>query len=128
MKELEKDFEIEKAYIDSTDPNPQLYKKRLNAFLGHSISIVCENKADVKYPIVSAASIIAKEARENEMEALGKLFEQKCSGYPSDPNTMKAIYNLDNLPKECKSLIRSEWRTIKRNSKDKHQKKLDLFF
>ncbi len=88
------------------------------------VSLVCEHKADLNHPVVSAASIVAKERREDEMKKLRREFGTDFgSGYPADPKTKDFIKeNFDN-PKYRK-IIRFSWNTIKRLLKAKNQKSL----
>ncbi len=78
------------------------------------IEIRAEHKADAKYPVVSGASIIAKERRELEVENLKKEFHVDFgSGYPSDPKTVLFLKeNFDN--KVFDKIIRHSWESVKR--------------
>ncbi|KAG5489942.1 hypothetical protein JKF63_00060 [Porcisia hertigi] len=71
------------AYIDTVGP-PETYQARLAGRFPH-LRVTVAKKADSKFPIVSAASIVAKTTRDAAIEALG---ESIGSGYPSDPRTM----------------------------------------
>lgn len=73
-----------------------------------------ENKADDLYPVVSAASIVAKESRERAMKALMEQYQIDCgSGYPSDPKTKKfLVENWQDV--RYNSFIRHSWATYKR--------------
>lgn len=75
--------------------------------------IIAEHKADVKYPIVSAASIIAKVTRDRAIEELEEsLGFELGSGYPSDKTTIDMIRrNLDN--ERLLKHVRAEWKTLK---------------
>ena len=88
------------------------------------ITMRCEHKADVNYPVVSAASIIAKEKREEEVRKIKELYGVDFgSGYSSDPKTQEFVKN--NFGDEkYKPIIRYSWDTIKRLVKDKEQRKL----
>ena len=76
--------------------------------------IIAEHKADVKYPVVSAASIIAKVTRDREIEKLERRLKIPLgSGYPSDYKT------IDIIKKNLKTgvldgNIRERWSTMDR--------------
>lgn len=76
------------------------------------ILIIAEHKADVRYPVVSAASIIAKVERDAEIERIqDKLGMDIGSGYPSDKVTIDAIRaNLNN--EKMAKFIRQRWKTL----------------
>jgi len=89
-----------------------------------NISLTCEHKADLNHPVVSAASILAKEKREEEIVKLKKEFEIDFgSGYPSDPKTVEFIQK-NFQEKKFSSIIRFSWDTVKKLTKGKEQKKL----
>ncbi|KAG5488461.1 hypothetical protein JIQ42_00068 [Leishmania sp. Namibia] len=71
------------AYVDTVGP-PEPYQARLAGRFPH-LRVTVAKKADSKFPIVSAASIVAKTTRDKAIEGLG---EDMGSGYPSDPRTM----------------------------------------
>ena len=75
--------------------------------------VIAEHKADVKYPVVSAASIIAKVTRDRAIEELEEsLGFELGSGYPSDKITIDMIRrNLDN--ERLLKHVRAEWKTLK---------------
>jgi len=75
--------------------------------------VIAEHKADVKYPVVSAASIIAKVTRDRAIEELEEsLGFELGSGYPSDKTTVDMIRrNLDN--ERLLKHVRAEWKTLK---------------
>ncbi|MEM0106889.1 MAG: ribonuclease HII [Candidatus Micrarchaeaceae archaeon] len=85
--------------------------------------IVTEHKADSRYPIVSAASIIAKVERDREIRKITKeLGIDIGSGYPSDYKTIDAVRK-NITRKDLGSHIRICWKTFA-NIK---QTKLDNF-
>lgn len=77
-----------------------------------SIKIMSEHKADARYPVVSAASIMAKVTRDEEIEKIS----DDCgidigSGYPSDKYTIEAI-KADLNKNVLTPYIRNYWKTM----------------
>ncbi len=91
--EIINELKPDKAYIDCPSPNIKAYTSYLRELLKKKdTDIIAEHKADVKYKVVSAASIIAKSTREKEMEKLKKIYREEIgSGYTSDPLTQKFL-------------------------------------
>ena len=89
--------------------------------------IISENKADTKYPIVGAASIAAKELREQELKQIRDNIKIDCgSGYPADPKT-KAFLKEHYKSKEFDFIFRKSWATYKDLVKKDCQRSLDEF-
>jgi ribonuclease HII len=89
-----------------------------------NIEMVCEHKADRNHVSVSAASILAKSAREREIKKLKEKYgEGMGSGYPSDPTTKKFLENHGKKHKN-KGIFRKSWKTWKKAHPNEKQKKL----
>ena len=117
-----------KVIVDCPSSNPQEWQDHLVTLIHKNvlplIQLSCEHKADANHPVVSAASIIAKETREEELVKLkAKLKIDFGSGYPSDPATIEFIKDNYNNP-EYKDIIRHSWNTVKRLQTAEDQKKL----
>lgn len=102
------------AYVDAADVDPARFSRRLREKSGIS-SIVAEHNADKNHVIVSAASIIAKVARDRSIEALRRKLELDIgSGYPSDSVTVafleKWLREHGELPPET----RRSWKTVQK--------------
>jgi ribonuclease HII len=110
--------------IDCPSTNIQSWTSDVRKLLEDpdSISLSCEHKADLHHPVVSAASILAKEKREDEIYRLKlELKTDFGSGYPADPKTKKFI--TENFNKEkYKYIIRFSWNTVKKLIKSNQQK------
>jgi len=123
---IEKDASI--LYLDSPDVIAQKFGMRISIYSSKPTRVVgikaerqkgvkytriiSEHKADSKYPVVSAASIIAKVTRDNAIKQLeDELGIAIGSGYPSDQTTIDAIrMNLKN--EALLKHIRDRWSTI----------------
>jgi len=115
------------AFVDAADVIANRFGKNIKERYSGEILITSEHKADVKYPIVSAASILAKVQRDSLIKQLeDELGMEIGSGYPSDPKTISFLENWvqdnDSLP----SFARYSWETSKRilEKYDRNQKTL----
>jgi ribonuclease HII len=114
------------VYVDASDILPDRFAEHIAENLPFSPKIVCEHKADATYPIVSAASIIAKVERDREISRLQKKHGNMGCGYPSDPNTIKFLENWIRKFGDYPDFVRKSWKTAKRvkSKADARQKKL----
>jgi ribonuclease H2 subunit A len=107
------------VYID-TIGRPETYQKKFEEeFKNYDIKFIVTIKADSKFPVVSAASIVAKVTRDRALEDW--VFEEKLegikfsrelgSGYPGDPKTKawlrKSMDKVFGFP----SVVRYSWKT-----------------
>lgn len=120
LNSLKKDPDV--VYIDAPDPNEDKFRKRVEKYYTGSARIVAEHFADKKYPIVSAASILAKVERDAEIGRIKKeLGYDFGSGYSSDERTINFLkeHIFDN---KVLKHVRIKWRTVddlrQRNLKD----------
>lgn len=112
-----------KVIIDLPGKNPDTFLKMIKADLSQ-IEVIAENKADMNYPVVAAASILAKVKRDQEMQSLSKNFNMNLgSGYPSDPQTKEILKANWNNPKFDK-IIRKTWAPWKELKKQAGQSSL----
>ena len=102
------------AYIDCLDVKPQRFCEEMENFR-EGLKVIAEHKAEDKYPIVAAASIVAKVERDTEIEKIRKEYRDVGSGYPSDPKTIEFLkrFSYENLP----HFVRKSWATVKKNQK-----------
>ena len=114
----------EKVIIDCPTTNSINFINELKTFLEYEPEIIAEHKADLKYEVASAASILAKVTRDREIEKLKNKFNVNFgSGYPSDPLTIKFLK--ENYNKY--DFFRKSWASYKRLVKVKDQKSLNNF-
>jgi len=89
------------VYVDAPDPDPEKYRARIEKYLKEPPRIVSEHKADAKYPIVSAASIIAKVLRDKAVREIEKEWGEFGTGYPHDERTIKQLERILKERGEC---------------------------
>jgi ribonuclease HII len=102
------------AYVDASDIQPQRFKEHIAADVPVCIQIISEHKADVKYPIVSAASIVAKVERDRAIRKLKNKYGDIGSGYPSDPKTLNFLEKWFSQFGAYPSFVRKSWKPAKR--------------
>ena len=120
LRELGGKKTLERVYVDSPDPVASKFEKRIRKYFDHEFQIVCEHKADVRYPVVGAASIIAKTERDAEIEEIKNFLRDRgvedCdfgSGYSHDKRTIGFLKKYHSLPL-LQPFIRHQWDTAKK--------------
>ncbi|MEJ2242154.1 MAG: ribonuclease HII [Candidatus Bathyarchaeota archaeon] len=102
------------VYVDASDILEKRFGYHIKEKLSFKIKIISEHKADQKYPIVSAASILAKVERDKEISQLQKIHGEIGCGYPHDPNTIKYLENCIKKFGFYPDFVRKSWKTSKR--------------
>ncbi|MCH8328984.1 MAG: ribonuclease HII, partial [Nanoarchaeota archaeon] len=98
----------DKAIIDAPSNNIGSYKEYLMGYVKNKkIKLILEHKADLNYPVVSAASILAKVTRDAEIEKIKKKIKIDFgSGYMADPKTVDF---LEKYYEKHSELFRKSW-------------------
>jgi ribonuclease HII len=115
--EIVKALKPERAYLDAVDVNAERFGIKIGEISGLALKgtvFVSEHKADSTYPIVSAASILAKVQRDLVITGLHDRYGDFGSGYPSDPKTVTFVTNLVRNGQKLPSIVRHSWRSVKR--------------
>jgi ribonuclease H2 subunit A len=133
---LKEGVNVTEVYVDTVG-NPGKYEELLRKQFSNEIIFTVTAKADSLFPVVSAASIVAKVTRdrvvskwvyrENTDDLTNPIFDNKVgSGYPADP------YTKSWLNKNCEdvfgfpSIVRFSWKTTANLFKSsKTMKKVD---
>ncbi|MBI2652057.1 ribonuclease HII [Candidatus Woesearchaeota archaeon] len=118
-------FEPDKAIIDCPSNNINSYKIYLRKLLKNKkIELILEHNAE-RYPLVAAASIIAKVTGDREIEKIKKQIGIDFgSGYMTDPKTVEFLKNnFEKYPE----LFRKSWFPYKDLLNQKFQKSLSDF-
>jgi ribonuclease HII len=102
-----------RAYVDACDVIASRYGQTVAACLDFPCQVTAEHHADENRPVVSAASIVAKVARDRIIDGLAASFGEIGSGYPSDEKTISFLagYIRDHgAPPSC---ARASWETTR---------------
>ena len=104
------------AYVDAADVNEHRFGRRIKEKLTNQkdTDVISMHKADTKIEVVAAASIIAKETRENEIRKLKEKIGDFGSGYPSDERTIKFLKSFYADNGKWPTGTRKSWKTIQR--------------
>ncbi len=130
IAELIQSFENspKEVIVDSPDIIADQFALRIKKYLREPVKIKTEHKADKRYPVVSAASIIAKVIRDREIEKLEKQYGKIGTGYPHDEDTLNFIERWIEEHGELPAFARKTWWTSIRLLDKKFQRKLNDFF
>jgi ribonuclease HII len=125
-----KKLKPELCYVDSADVNENRFKQDILSQLTFKTEIISKHKADDLYPIVGAASIIAKTIRDEEVNIIEEELKEKLniplgSGYPADPITQKFLQTWLVKYKKLPPYIRKSWKTSQNLLKNSYTKKLE---
>ena len=101
------------AYVDASDVLADRFKEHIVEKLAFSVRIVSEHKADFKYPVVSAASIIAKVERDKAIHELSENYGEIGSGYVTDPNTVAFLKKWLATHGSYPWFVRKSWKPAK---------------
>lgn len=108
------------VYVDSADVDEERFKNDILRKLDFEVEIVSKHKADDIYPVVSAASIIAKTTRDYEIEKIKEeIGADFGSGYPSDVRTRTFIEGWVKEKGTLPPYTRKSWKTVRRMRNEK---------
>ncbi|MEM3958177.1 MAG: ribonuclease HII [Thermoproteota archaeon] len=102
-------------YVDSVDSNCERFRMMmLRHAPGFKGVLIVRNYLDESNPMVGAASIIAKVERDRAVKSLlRKAGLPECSGYSSDPRTVRIVEQLLQSGSKT-SMLRRSWSTVGR--------------
>ena len=112
--EAAKKWSVDRIFVDCPDINESSFSNRLSILLGNRAEVIAKHKADDIYPVVSAASIIAKVTRDRMMSDIQEEFEVNIgSGYPSDHYTMDFIRDWVAKNGKAPPHVRTSWEPVR---------------
>ncbi len=111
------------AFVDASDVVVERFKRYIAESLPFEVQIISEHKADRKYVVVAAASILAKVERDASIRELSKMYGNVGSGYVTDPRTIRFLKEYVKRHGSLPNFVRRSWKTARNlelNAKLKH--------
>lgn len=104
-----------RVYVDACDVNPLRYKECIECELGTTSRprIFSLHHADRTNIAVSAASIVAKIIRDEEIQKIRLEYNEVGSGYPCDRKTMKFIADWITNHNSAPYFARKSWKPLR---------------
>lgn len=116
------------AYVDSADVDEARFGRDIVNELGAMTNVISRHRADETYPVVSAASIMAKIRRDQRIAEIERdIGEPIGSGYPSDPLTVRFLESWLNRNGSLPPHTRLSWDTSARLLRLRSTRKLDQY-
>lgn len=116
------------AYMDAADANEEQFDRMVRSELKCGAETCSQHKADEQFPVVSAASIIAKVTRDARMAEIEKeIGEPVGSGYTSDPHTVSFLKSWVARKGSLPPHTRKSWDTAKNIMMLNGLRRLDSF-
>ena len=118
----------ETAYVDAVDVDEIEFKRDILKLVPFEVEIVSQHEADDLFPVVSAASIVAKVRRDSEIRRIeAEIGEPIGSGYPSDPVTIAFLEKWIKEKGSPPPHTRLTWDTTRRLLAESKNRKLDEY-
>ena len=119
-----------KVFVDSLGSKPENFKKRIQEHMTtNNTEMIVENYSDETYPVVSAASIIAKVERDKVIDDIKRKVNFDFGvGYSHDERTISFVKKLLEEKKPLPPYVRQSWVTTQILQEESWQRKLKDFF
>ncbi len=101
------------AFVDAADVLEERFGNHIREGLSFDVKVVAEHKADRTYPVVSAASIIAKVERDREIALLAGVYGDFGTGYLADSRTTRFLRQWLQVHGEYPDCVRKSWKPAK---------------
>ena len=116
------------TYVDACDPNERRFGARVARLAGGSSRVIARHHADRDFPVVGAASVVAKVRRDRAIARLReRLGDDLGSGYPSDGRTIRFVRATLADGSAVPSWVRGSWATMQRVKPRRPARTLDEF-
>jgi ribonuclease HII len=117
----------EKAFVDAVDVIAARHAETMRRYMDWDCTIISEHKADRAYPVVGAASIVAKVIRDRAIEDLRRQYGDFGSGYPADLVTRTYLERYIQTHRAPPPFARKSWKTVSEYLESLRQRELTEF-
>jgi ribonuclease HII len=118
MAQIINTLKPDEAQVDAADVLEERFKHHIQELLTAKTIVTSKHKADKIYPAVSAASIIAKVTRDNDIAAIAAQHGDFGSGYLHDPKTMIFLKKWLRTNGDYPEFVRKSWKPAKKARTD----------
>ena len=108
------DLKPDEVYVDAADTVENRFGNHIQECLKIKTRIISKHKADRIYPVVSAASVIAKVERDREIASLKLEYGEFGSGYMADEKTLVFLKHLLEKDGKYPDFVRKSWKPAKK--------------
>ncbi len=126
MAKIINDLKPDEVFVDAADVVEDRFKHHIQEALKSKAKITSKHKADKIYPVVSAASIVAKVERDKAISDLAAQFGDFGSGYLTDSKTVVFLKAWIGAHGDYPDFVRKSWKPARKvkNEKGTEQKRL----
>ena len=103
----------EVVYVDAADVWAERFANHIQEAAVFKTQIIAEHKADKTYPVVSAASIVAKVERDREIAILREKYGDFGTGYLTDQKTPNFLVQWLKSHDDYPACVRKSWKPAK---------------
>jgi len=97
--------------VDAGDTDAERFGRRVADRVEAAVDLTAKHAADETDPLVGAASVVAKQAREDHVADLAAEYGSVGSGYPSDPATREFLRGYVEREGGLPACARASWQT-----------------
>ena len=115
MGKVAAELEPDIVFVDASDVDPERFGGDIRSTMNRDeVEMISVHHADQIYPVVSAASIVAKCERDGEVAEIAEAHGSFGSGYPSDSRTTRFLSDWLSTHGEMPPFARKSWKTWKK--------------
>lgn len=126
MAEVIEELKPDVAYVDASDILEGRFKQYILERLRINVEVISEHGADKKYPVVSAASVIAKVERDKEVAELRNKYGDFGCGYPADMKTVRFLRECLEKMGSYPEFVRESWKTAEKVKRERFSAQVKL--